>query len=153
MTQDEAIATYKKKSSTKKELRKALAFMLNIEYCEIQKDTKSESIFSQCKKIFTDSYLEHVEIDYYWQAKDSFALTQIISKLNRLVELKGGDTKTAFEYMINKLPKWYKDNAFSVTIINSKFNEIISEIKQSHESSKAPISSDYKQKIIGDLLS
>lgn len=101
-----------------------------------QKERKGDPLFVPLKEIYLNWYKEKEETDYYFAAKDAGALSQLIKKLKFAVKAKDGNNepdeeqlKEAFKYVLNHLPKWFLENDSSLTIINSKFNQIIKQIK------------------------
>jgi len=97
---------------------------------KIIKDNVSEpSLHSVLKKIFLDYYLVNKQIEYYWQAKDGMNLKQLITKLKHYTD--EDKIPASFQAMLEQnKDKWINDN-LSISIINSKFNEIVSKIKGS----------------------
>jgi len=98
---------------------------------EIDKDKEEEkeSLHSVLQKIFLEYYLVNKQIEYYWQAKDGMNLKQLITKLKKYTDEE--KIPDAFRIILEQnKDKWINDN-LSVSIINSKFNEIVSKIKGS----------------------
>ena len=87
------------------------------------------SLHSVLQKIFLDFYLRNKQIEFYWTAKEAGSLKNLIVKLKHYTEEeKIPDTFLAM--LEQNKDKWINDN-LSVSIINSKFNEIVSKIKGS----------------------
>lgn len=147
MNREKASKIYHRKSSTKDELRQALAFLLGVEYSAPAKEVAP---FSQCRQFFMEQYEKHAGAPYYWQAKDAAGLAGIIKKLEIM---DGSDRRVfqLFEQLVVKLPDWYRQHAFNPVTINSKFNDIILIIRKNNGGKQ--ISDEYKQRILRDLLS
>lgn len=122
---------------------------LGVEYCEGK--TEKQSVFNQCKLIFNQYFTEFSGLSYAFGAKDGIALADIIKKIQSITYLNDEQTVKTFEALISKLPDWYKNNAFSLTVINKKFNEITTSIKR-NSGNTGGISADYRAQIARDLL-
>lgn len=91
--------------------------------------------FAPLKETFMNFYSLMFNSEYYWEAKDSVAIKAISKKLQKAAKDKGlEDTPeniaTNFGILLNNITdKWIIDR-LSPTLINSKYNEIISNIKQ-----------------------
>lgn len=147
MNREKALSIYNRKSSSKEALREALAFCLGVAYVKKEKVT---SIFEACKQFFSEKYKERTGIEYYWKAKDAVALNAILKQLEA-INIHNSDMFLLFQHLIHKLPEWYQKNAYSLPVINSKFNDIVRIIKQQNNG-KTNISNEYKQQIIRDLF-
>ena len=98
--------------------------------------TKSQDpYFAPLKECFMNFYSLMFNSEYYWEAKDSVAIKQISKKLQKAAKDKNlEDTPeniaTNFGILLNNITdKWILDH-MAPTLINSKYNEIISTIKQ-----------------------
>ena len=98
--------------------------------------TKSQDpYFAPLKETFMNFYSLMFNSEYYWEAKDSVAIKAISKKLQKAAKDKGlADTPeniaTNFGILLNNITdKWILDH-MAPTLINSKYNEIISTIKQ-----------------------
>lgn len=111
-----------------------------------QPKEQDQSVFKTCLNAFQTAYKNQTGLDYSFQAKDGVALAGIIKKVSALI---GTDAHvvTTFTMLINKLPEWYRTNAFSLPVINGKFNEIVATIKQNKNKPK----DEYKERIARDL--
>jgi hypothetical protein len=136
--------------ASKQQLREALAASLGVEITEGKTD--KQTLFSQCKRIFDQYYSEFSGLPYAFGAKDGVALAAIIKKIEALSLESDEQIIRTFEALISKLPDWYKNNAFSLTVINKKFNEIITSIKRGSGNTASGISADYRAQIARDLL-
>ena len=93
------------------------------------KDESEKSLHSILKEIFLDYYLANKQMEFYWNAKEARSLKNLITKLKHYTDEK--KIPDAFRIMLEQnKDKWINDN-LSVSIINSKFNEIVSKIKGS----------------------
>ena len=132
--------------STKEQLRAALASALGVKYAEA---AKPKSLFTLIKEVFCEEYKRHAKVDYSFTAKDGKAVSSLIKKLTNLCQ--HSDEKellNTFQMLIKQLPQWYKDNAYSLSIIDSKFNEIVASIKNgTNKKDTGGISSDYKEQL------
>ena len=116
-----------KRNAKKEELRQMLAKVAGVDYPVTTKP--SDSIpdgYRECVGIFMQEYYNFNHLQYFFSACDGKALKDIIHKLHSLSD---SSVVASFEYMIKNLPAWYKEHAYNLTTINSKFNVIISAIK------------------------
>lgn len=98
----------------------------------------------KAREIFEQHYLTVFGFAYYWSAKDAGGMTQILSKLRYQREQKKLDTSDeniliALKYLLESINDGWLFENFSVTNLNSKFNEVLSQIrtKQNEKSKKA----------------
>ena len=139
-----------RKSASKAELREALATALGLPCPEWAKP--ANQVYATCRSLFAEMYEKHTGMDYSWQAKDAGCLNSIIKKIYGIAKsTEDGSIIYGFEYMLRHLPAWYLEKGLSLCVLNSKFNEIISEIKNGSKQGK--VSTDYKQRIFDDLRS
>lgn len=111
---------------------------------------KSQSLWTQCKASWLCHYEKEVGISYLFTTKDGVALASLLHKFKRLWADKSEEEYfQCFVYLVQHLPNWYQQNAFSLPIINSKCNEIISAIKQ-QRSPKKGLSTEYLQQVLRD---
>ena len=134
--------------TSKERLRMALASSLGVEYKPAKKE-KPVSLFTQCCRVFMDIYKQDTGVDYAFSGKDGKALKELINKIET-VQGVNEDVLVTFESMLRQLPDWYKKNAYSLPVVNGKFNEIIANIRNGKKQS---ISEDYKERIHRDLQS
>jgi len=135
---------YYNPKATKLQLRKALAETLGIEFTQTG-NQKPVSVYTECVHVFMSNYKSFTNLDYNFESRDGKAVKEIITKIEHIT--KTGDIVQTFEYLVTHLPEWYKENAFSLVVINNKFNEIIAAIRNS----KKTINDEYRQRIIDDL--
>jgi hypothetical protein len=87
------------------------------------------------------------EKNYIWGKQDEYAIQSIEKKIKE-VHRRGSmpiDKESlvgTFKVLIDKLPEWVRNNKFSLTYIDQKFNEVIHAIHNEPTSKKgsAPIS-------------
>lgn len=108
-------------------------------------EAKKIEYYKDCVAFFMDKYLSQTGVKYSFEGKDGKALKAILSKIEKI---KGeGDTLEIFKQIIQNLPKWDIENAFSLTSINSRFNVIIAGITKQKK-----VSDGFKQQIITDIF-
>lgn len=100
---------------------------------------KEYSLSHKCRLIFESAYKEYKKEEYYYGAKDASAIKGIIKKIQfYMPDDEKEDEKsieTNFQALVNQimtrmpqLNPWIYDN-LSLPIINSKFNEIYTQLK------------------------
>lgn len=145
MDRQEQERIYRNRRSSKEELREALGAALGLPQMP-GKGKENPGVFNVCKTAFCSEYAKTAGVSYTFAAKDGVALSKIIAKLEGLGEQ---DVASAFSVLMQKLPEWYKKNAFALPVIEKKFNEIIASISRNG----GQISNSYKQKLLSDLRS
>ena len=96
---------------------------------------KGEGLNAKARFLFEAHYRQWFGSDYYWTAKDAGAMSQLLQKLKFQREQKQMDVAEesilyALQYLLSSIKEgWIYEN-FSVTNINSKFNEIVSQAKK-----------------------
>lgn len=148
----------KQEGNTKETPRKHQGNENNKEYKE-KKDNnipptppKGDGLNIKARSLFEDFFLSTYGINYYWTAKDAGAMSQLLRKLSFQREQKKMDVSDdsllyALKYLISSITdSWLCDN-FSVTNINSKFNEIVSKARKSN-GAKQTTTNIYEQKRI-----
>jgi hypothetical protein len=140
------------RTSTKEELREALAFAVGVPYKEKYK--KQVTAFTVCRDFFCEEYTKYSGIRYSFGAKDGKSLANLLKKIEKIVDNPLDDQIiiNAFKVTIQRLPDWYRQNGFSLSVIDSKFNEIVSAIKKNGKQQSTAVTEDYKQRVIDDLL-
>lgn len=88
-------------------------------------------------QLAVDFWLEF-KVDYIFDGMSGKHLKKLLEKIKELLHKNGSDESDEsiiqlFSAMCNNLPAWYKDKDLSV--INSKFNEIIEQIKNNKNES------------------
>lgn len=148
MTRDQQLKAFNNTKASKEQLREALAASLGVE-CERKSQEKEKTLFVQCRDTFLEAYKNHSGLDYYFATKDGVALSNIIKKIGFLSGTSKDDTLMTFKALINNLPDWYKQNAFSLTVINNKFNEIVASIRNNGR--QQGITDSFKSRVLNDL--
>ena len=126
MDKEKAIKILRSARSSKEQLREALAWTLGAPQPP-KGGAKEPSVFNECKSVFSAEYLKTAGVPYVFGVKDGVALASIIKKLGAMGE---SNIPGAFTVIVQNLPEWYRKNAFSIPVINSKFNEIIASISK-----------------------
>lgn len=153
MTHEQQIKVLNNPKATKEQLRIALAASLGVQYVPESKE-KKESQFNECKALFFSFYKKETGLIYSFTGQDAKSLKELIGKIRMLYNYPANEYPVVetFGMLLEKLPDWYKKNAFSLPVINKKFNEIVASIKQNVGKGQT-ISDSYRQKIINDLQS
>lgn len=104
---------------------------------------KKESPFmNRCKDIFMDWYRQNRQ-NYIWKPMDDKALGGVINQLKQSLTNDKNEKPSSekvidlLKVLLNKLPDWYKQNANSVSNINSSYNNIINQIKNERTKNKS----------------
>lgn len=105
---------------------------------------KGEGINSKARLLFENYFRETFSDSYYWTAKDAGAMSQLLNKLKFQREKKKMDVSDdsilyALQYLLSSIREGWIFENFSVTNINSKFNEIVAQAKKSTSSKSADI--------------
>lgn len=96
---------------------------------------KGEGLNSKARSLFEDHYKSVFGEGYYWSAKDAGAMSQLLRKLEFQRTQKGMDNTEesvlyALRYLLSSIREGWIFENFSVTNINSKFNEIVAKAKK-----------------------
>lgn len=105
------------------------------------KKKEPPKLVTRAREIFEAFYEQEYESAYYWEAKDAVAMKKLLQKISysrehRPVPLPIDDDSIldALSKFLSSIEKaWLRDN-FSVTNINSQYNNIISEIRNRSKS-------------------
>lgn len=160
MDRQQAINILNNPKSTKAALKHALSFALGVELkigdSQYGPDTKEkqQTVFNRCQQMFCDYYTKETEgKKYSFKGESGKALKELIEKISELIYPPTDDNIVdSFTAMIQNLPDWYKKNAFSLPVINRKFNEIIASIsKNGKGKQQSGISQSYKDRIRNGL--
>lgn len=95
-------------------------------------DAKVVSVHTTCKNFYVQ-FQQQNNRECNWNGKYAGSLSHILGKLKLTYSKSHGREPTeqeiygSFEYLIKKLPDWYKDKELS--IINSNYDSIVNEIK------------------------
>lgn len=136
---------YHDHKATKATLRAALGQVLGISAEPEQ--PKQPNVFKECLTAFQNAYKKQTGLHYQLSAKDAVSMAGIIKKFHGL-NVGSENIVEAFTVLLAKLPEWYRQNAFSLPVINGKFNEIVAAIRQSNDKKT---SYEYKERIARDL--
>jgi len=95
---------------------------------------KGEGINTKARSLFEEYFKKTYDSDYYWTAKDAGSMSQLLNKLKYQRKQKNMDVSDdsllyALQYLLSSIKDGWIFENFSVTNINSKFNEIISQVK------------------------
>jgi len=87
------------------------------------------------KDTFLEVYLKDTGNEFYWSAKEATNLKKLITSIKFSIKQKKGSDSTddevitSFDMILKNLPKWNKENNFSVSGINGQYNNIINQIR------------------------
>lgn len=100
-----------------------------------RKKKEADGINSKARSIFENYFRETFSDSYYWTAKDAGAMSQLLNKLKFQREQKQMDVSDdsllyALQYLLSSVKEGWIFENFSVTNINSKFNEIVAQAKK-----------------------
>lgn len=104
---------------------------------------RGESVSHKARILFENHFRDTFGEDYYWTAKDAGNMVQLLRKLKFQREQKQMDTTDnsvlyALQYLLASVREgWVFDN-FSVTNLNSKFNEIIARARNGKSADTPP---------------
>lgn len=100
-----------------------------------------KEINKRARKLFEGHYNRMFSENYYWTAKDAGAMSQLLRKLVFQREQKNMDVSDdlvlyALQYLLDSIQEGWIFENFSVTTINSKFNEIIAQARNGKSSNE-----------------
>lgn len=101
---------------------------------------KTVTPVSKARELFEARFREIFSEEYYWTAKDASAMKQLLGKLEfqrRQKEMPTDESSLlyAFQVFLSSIrERWICEN-FSLSVINSKFNEIISQARNGKNNS------------------
>ena len=95
---------------------------------------KGDSIQLKAKKIFEEHFYQTFGTSYYWTAKDAGNMKQLLSKLKFGREQKKLDCSdenilSALRFFLSSINDGWIFENYSVSNLNSKYNEIVSNLK------------------------
>lgn len=139
----------KQQGNTKETVRKQQGNKVNKENKEnkLEEDNipptppKGEGINFKARSLFEKHFRETFGSDYYWTAKDAGSMSQLLKKLKFQREQKEMDVSDdsllyALQYLLSSVREGWIFENFSVTNINSKFNEIIANARNGNKNQK-----------------
>ena len=93
---------------------------------------KPNSLNAEARKLFEEHYQTIFSNGYYWSAKDAGSMSSLLKKLKYQREQKkmpidDQNVLNALKYLLDSITEGWIFENFSVTNINSKFNEIVSQ--------------------------
>lgn len=108
-----------------------------------RKKREPKEINSKARFIFESHFKQVFGNDYYWTARDAGAMSQLLQKLRFQREQKQLDISDesilyALQYLLSSIKEGWIFENFSVTNINSKFNEIVSQAKSKYQRKPSP---------------
>lgn len=108
-----------------------------------RKKSEPKEINSKARFIFESHFKQVFGNDYYWTARDAGAMSQLLQKLRFQREQKQLDISDesilyALQYLLSSIKEGWIFENFSVTNINSKFNEIVSQAKSKYQRKPSP---------------
>ena len=127
--------------------------------------TNTYTLQHRCRLFFENAYLQKKGVQYYYAAKDATALKQILGKIKFLMPHEEQDNEQKiednFQAFINTIlftnglrNTWIIDN-LSLSLINSKFNEIYSQLTHGqakhNEQQSTGVSDEYIQRIAAEV--
>ncbi len=110
------------------------------------------SLNSKARILFEEHFKSLFGEAYYWQAKDAGGMSSIIKKLKFQREQKGytntdDEVLNALKVFLGTITDGWLFQNFSVSNINSKFNEVISNAKEKNSNGKQQTTTNkYEQK-------
>lgn len=121
--------------------------------------SETDVCYTEARRAWMRLYDELKHEHYYWTGKDSAHLKQLLAKIrSKMAEMPeasftDADVVANMELFCRKAceaDSWVADN-LSVAIINSKFNELYTKIKNGKSATNNKPDSSYLQGIIADL--
>lgn len=106
------------------------------------KPKRANSLNANARKAFEDHFRNTFGEEYYWTAKDAGAMSQLLNKLKfqrkqKKMDVSDDSILYALQYLLSSVKEGWIFENFSVTNINSKFNEIVAQAKKSTSSKSA----------------
>ena len=91
------------------------------------------TLYNKLKDVFLAHYLDVAKEEYYFMAKDGAALKRLkvkIAKSYKNIDTEPTDDNIifAFRVILKKMPEFFQNN-LDLTLIDSKYNSIIQQIK------------------------
>ena len=137
----------KQQGNTKETLRKQQGNKINKDNKEnkLKEDNipptppKGEGVNSKARLLFENYFRETFSDSYYWTAKDAGAMSQLLNKLKfqrkqKKMDVSDDSLLYALQYLLSSVKEGWIFENFSVTNVNSKFNEIVAQAKKSTSS-------------------
>ncbi len=109
-----------------------------------RKYQKEETLQSRCIEIYKQwCFLNSKEFDF--NGLQGKSLKSLLAKIRISIENKYAgisrdeQVQDTFQIILDYLPDWYKENNFSLSVINSKYASIISQIKSNGKSTRKKV--------------
>ncbi len=121
---------------------------------------ETDVCYTEARRAWMRLYDELKHEHYYWTGKDSSHLKQLLAKVrSKMAETQTGTTTDAdavanMELFCRKAceaDSWVADN-LSPAIINSKFNELYTKIKNGRKRQQQGVSDEYRRRLAEQLL-
>ncbi len=114
------------------ELKKREANLANQNSKPPAKSKEPNSLNVEARKLFEEHYLMIFSNNYYWGAKDAGSMASLLKKLKyqrgqKKMPIDDQNVLNALKYLLDSITEGWIFENFSVTNINSKFNEIVSQ--------------------------
>ena len=108
-----------------------------------RKKSEPKEINSKARFIFESHFKQVFGNDYYWTARDAGAMSQLLQKLRfqreqKQLDISDESSLYAIQYLLSSIKEGWIFENFSVTNINSKFNEIVSQAKSKYQRKPSP---------------
>lgn len=108
-----------------------------------RKKSEPKEINSKARFIFESHFKQVFGNDYYWTARDAGAMSQLLQKLRfqrkqKQLDISDESILYALQYLLSSIKEGWIFENFSVTNINSKFNEIVSQAKSKYQRKASP---------------
>lgn len=109
-----------------------------------KKKNETKEINSKARFLFEEYFKKTFSNSYYWTAKDAGAMSQLLQKLTfsrtqKNMPVDDDSVLYALQILLSSIKEGWIFENFSVTNINSKYNEIISQARKEKPSLKADI--------------
>lgn len=108
----------------------------------------ADSLHGTLRQVWCEHYTAYSGLPYNWDGGEAKALKELASKVQGIA---GDDTEqvtTVFRVLCQRLPDWYKQNAYSLRVVNKKFNEIVAAIRKNGNKSTP---NDRKADLLAEL--
>jgi hypothetical protein len=122
---------------------------------------ETDVCYTEARRAWMRLYDELKHEHYYWTGKDSAHLKQLLAKIRaKMAEMPSPTPATDADVVANmelfcrkacEADSWVADN-LSPAIINSKFNELYTKIKNGRTKPNQGVSQEYRRKLAEQLL-
>jgi hypothetical protein len=116
--------------------RKGLSEMRVQDSVQTNVQQKTITINSKAKKLFMDHFQNVFGEAYYWEAKDAVNMDKLVKKISnsrkeRELTIDDDSVLSAFKVFLEMIKDDWVLKNFTVPIINSKYNSLVSQAKES----------------------